>query len=472
MSCGNKHIRTVTRSGNYKSQLMIYPMVDSILLIDDDESLRRVTEYNLTAAGFKVITAGSGQEGLKKFGATSPDLVVTDVQLGDMDGLDVLAMVKKEAPDTPVIIITAFGTIEMAVKAMLAGAFHFITKPFDRETLRLTCTKALEMKNLRAQTRHLTEEVNRLTGATSMESANPAMAEILRTARKVAESEATVLISGESGTGKEVLARLIHQHSPRREGPMVAVNCAGIPESLIESELFGHVKGAFTGAIANRKGRMQAAAGGTLFLDEIGELKMDMQTKLLRALQERQVEPVGSDRTEDIDVRIIAATNKDLLEALGIGTFREDLYYRLSVVPLHLPPLRERREDIPALLQHFLKKFNAPVGVHFSSRALTQLQKYHWPGNIRELQNTVERCLILRQGDVIDEMDLKLPGPPASTAEVTLPTIPDEGLSLEEFEKELITKALEKSGGNRSEAARLLKIPRHVLIYRLEKFGL
>jgi DNA-binding NtrC family response regulator len=447
-------------------------MVDSILLIDDDESLRRVTEYNLTAAGFKVITAGSGQEGLKKFGATSPDLVVTDVQLGDMDGLDVLAMVKKEAPDTPVIIITAFGTIEMAVKAMLAGAFHFITKPFDRETLRLTCTKALEMKNLRAQTRHLTEEVNRLTGATSMESANPAMAEILRTARKVAESEATVLISGESGTGKEVLARLIHQHSPRREGPMVAVNCAGIPESLIESELFGHVKGAFTGAIANRKGRMQAAAGGTLFLDEIGELKMDMQTKLLRALQERQVEPVGSDRTEDIDVRIIAATNKDLLEALGIGTFREDLYYRLSVVPLHLPPLRERREDIPALLQHFLKKFNAPVGVHFSSRALTQLQKYHWPGNIRELQNTVERCLILRQGDVIDEMDLKLPGPPASTAEVTLPTIPDEGLSLEEFEKELITKALEKSGGNRSEAARLLKIPRHVLIYRLEKFGL
>ena len=447
-------------------------MSDRILLIDDDESLRRVTEYNLTAAGFKVITAGSGQEGLEKFSTASPDLVVTDVQLGDMDGLDVLATVKKEASDTPVIIITAFGTIEMAVKAMHEGAFHFITKPFDRDTLRLTCTKALELKSLRSQTRHLTEEVNRLTGATSMESANHAMAEILRTARKVADSEATVLISGESGTGKEVLARLIHQHSPRRDGPMVAVNCAGIPETLIESELFGHVKGAFTGAIANRKGRMQSAAGGTLFLDEIGELKLDIQTKLLRALQERQVEPVGSDRTEDIDVRIIAATNKDLLEAIGAGAFREDLYYRLSVVPLHLPPLRERREDIPGLLQHFLKKFNAPAGVRFSDLARERLKKYPWPGNIRELQNTVERCLILRQGNIIDEQDLKLPGPPASTAEITLPEIPDDGLSLEEVEKGLIVKALRKSGGNRSEAARLLKIPRHVLIYRLEKFDL
>jgi len=447
-------------------------MADRILLIDDDESLRRVTEYNLTAAGFKVITAASGQEGIKQFGAASPDLVVTDVQLGDMDGLDVLATVKKEAPDTPVIIITAFGTIEMAVKAMHAGAFHFITKPFDRDTLRLTCKKALELKNLRSQTRHLTEEVNRLTGATSMESANTAMAEILLTARKVADSEATVLISGESGTGKEVLARLIHQHSPRRNGPMIAVNCAGIPENLIESELFGHVKGAFTGAIANRKGRILSAAGGTLFLDEIGELKMDMQTKLLRAVQERQVEAVGSDRTEDIDVRIIAATNKDLLTAIEAGTFREDLYYRLSVVPLHLPPLRERREDIPGLLQHFLKKFNAPPGVRFSSQAQARLKKYHWPGNIRELQNTVERCLILRHGDVIDELDLKLPGPTAATTEVTLPEIPDEGLSLEELEKGLISKALEKSGGNRSEAARLLRIPRHVLIYRLEKFDL
>jgi two-component system NtrC family response regulator len=447
-------------------------MADCILLIDDDESLRRVTEYNLTEAGFKVITAASGREGLAQFHKRSPDLVVTDVQLGDMDGLDVLAAVKKGAPDTPVIIITAFGSIEMAVRAMHEGAFNFITKPFDRDTLRLSCKKALELKNLRSQTRHLTDEVNRLTGTEGMESANTAMAELLRTARKVADSEATVLITGESGTGKEVLARLIHQHSPRCNGPMVAVNCAGIPENLIESELFGHVKGAFTGAIANRKGRFQAAGGGTLFLDEIGELKMDMQTKLLRALQERQIEAVGSDRTDEIDVRIVAATNKELLEATQAGTFREDLYYRLSVVPLHLPPLRERREDIPSLVQHFLKKFNAPPGVRFSERAQVLLKQYNWPGNIRELQNTIERCLILRQGDVIKDTDLRLPIAPSAGAETTLPEIPEEGISLEEVEKGLIVKALEKSRGNRSEAARLLKVPRHVLIYRLEKFGL
>jgi two-component system NtrC family response regulator len=447
-------------------------MADCILLIDDDESLRRVTEYNLTEAGFRVITAASGREGLAQFHKRSPDLVVTDVQLGDMDGLDVLAAVKKGAPDTPVIIITAFGSIEMAVRAMHEGAFNFITKPFDRDTLRLSCKKALELKNLRSQTRHLTDEVNRLTGTEGMESANTAMAELLRTARKVADSEATVLITGESGTGKEVLARLIHQHSPRRNGPMVAVNCAGIPENLIESELFGHVKGAFTGAIANRMGRFQTAAGGTLFLDEVGELKLDMQTKLLRALQVRQIEAVGSDRTDEIDVRIVAATNKELREAIQTGSFREDLYYRLSVVPLHLPPLRERREDIPGLVQHFLKKFNAPPGVRFSDRAQALLKQYNWPGNIRELQNTIERCLILRQGDIIVDTDLRLPLAPSAGAETVLPDIPEEGISLEEVEKGLIIKAMEKSRGNRSEAARLLRVPRHVLIYRLEKFGL
>jgi two-component system NtrC family response regulator len=444
-------------------------MAERILLIDDDESLRRVTEYNLSSAGFKVITAESGHQGLKFFATKSFDLVITDVQLGDMDGLDVLAAVKKDSPDTPVIIITAFGSIEMAVKAMHEGAFTFITKPFDRDTLRLSCKKALELKSLRFRTQQLTEEVNRLTGTTDMESANTAMAELLKTALKVAGSEATVLITGESGTGKEVLARLIHQNSQRRNGPMVAVNCAGIPENLIESELFGHIKGAFTGAIANRKGRFQTAAGGTIFLDEIGELKMDMQTKLLRAIQEREIEAVGSDRTEEIDVRIVAATNKDLRNANASGGFREDLYYRLSVVPLHLPPLRERREDIPALLQHFLKKFNAPAGVRFSAQAETLLKKYPWPGNIRELQNTVERCLILRQGDIISDKELRLPSR-ETRGEFALPDIPEGGISLEEVEKGLILKALEKSNGNRSEAARLLKIPRHVLIYRLEKF--
>ncbi len=455
-------------------------MTDTILLIDDDPSLLRVTEYNLADGGFAVLTAASGSEGLEIFRRASPDMVVTDVQLGDMDGLAVLETVKQEAPDTPVIVITAYGSIELAVQAMHKGAFTFITKPFDRDTLRLSCRKALELGSLRRQARQLADEVNRLTGTRGMETANSAMAELLETALRVAESEATVLVSGESGTGKEVLARLIHQRSPRQAGPMVAVNCAGIPETLIESELFGHVKGAFTGAVAARKGRFQAARGGTLFLDEIGELKPDMQAKLLRAIQERQVEPVGADRSEEIDVRIIAATNRDLQAGIADGSFREDLYYRLSVIPLQLPPLRDRREDIPALARHFLKKFEAPAGVRFSDQALAAMARYDWPGNIRELQNVVERCVILRRSDLISPEDLRLPGlrsaeaaAPASAATgFVLPELPPEGISLEEVEKELIRRALARSGGNRSEAARLLRVPRHILIYRLEKFDL
>ncbi len=446
-------------------------MADTILLIDDDESLRRVTEYNLSEAGFDVIPSASGREGIELFKKNDPDLVITDVKLGDMDGLKVLSAIKRESPETPVIVITAFGSIEMAVKAMHEGAFTFITKPFERETLRLSCSKALELTSLRSQKEQLAEEVNRLTGTSGMETANSAMAELLETALKVASSEATVLITGESGTGKEVLARLVHQHSPRQKGPMVAVNCTAIPDNLIESELFGHVKGAFTGAVANRKGRFQAATQGTLFLDEIGELKTDMQAKLLRAIQEREVEPVGSDRTEKVDVRIIAATNKDLHEEVTKGRFREDLYYRLSVIPLHIPPLRERREDITTLGNHFLKKLGAPRGVKFSDQAMSIMKKYDWPGNIRELQNTVERSLILRKGNIIEPADINLPTAKAPDI-LEIPDIPPDGFSLEDIEKGLILKALEKSRGNRSQAARLLKIPRHVLIYRLEKFNI
>ena len=446
-------------------------MADTILLIDDDDSLRRVTEYNLSEAGFDVTSAASGKEALELYSKIQPDLVITDVKLGDMDGLEVLAAIKRISPETPVIVITAFGSIEMAVKAMHEGAFNFITKPFDRKTLRLACSKALELSALRSQKRQLADEIDRLTGTTGMETANSAMAELLETALKVASSEATVLITGESGTGKEVLARLVHQHSPRREGPMVAVNCTAIPDNLIESELFGHIKGAFTGAIADRKGRFQAASRGTLFLDEIGELKMDMQAKLLRAIQEREVEPVGADRSEKVDVRIIAATNKDLREEVEKGRFREDLFYRLSVIPLHIPPLRDRREDIPALANHFLKKLGAPRGVKFSDKAMALMKKYDWPGNIRELQNSVERSLILRKGTIIEPEDINLPMA-KSTEPLEIPEIPSQGISLEDIEKGLILKALEKSKGNRSQAARLLKIPRHVLIYRLEKFGI
>jgi DNA-binding NtrC family response regulator len=446
-------------------------MAELILLIDDDESLRRVTEYNLGAAGFQVLAASSGREGLALFREKTPDLVVTDVKLGDLSGLEILEAVKKEVPETPVIVITAFGSIEMAVTAMRLGAFNFITKPFDRDTLRLSCRKALELKALQSRNRLLTEEVDRLTGTEGMETVSSAMRELLRTALRAADSEATILVTGESGTGKEVLARLIHRNSHRRDLPLVTVNCAAIPPTLIESELFGHVKGAFTGAVASRKGRFQSASPGTLFLDEIGELALDMQAKLLRVIQEREVEPVGSDRRAKVDVRIIAATNRDLQEAIRQGEFREDLYYRIGVIPLHIPPLRERPEDIPLLARHFLKKFDAPPEVDFSEEAMEKVQRYSWPGNIRELQNLVERCVILRRDAIIEEDDLHFSRPPGGEA-CLLPEIPPEGISLEEVEKGLIQKALAMSGGNRSEAARMLKIPRHVLIYRLEKFGL
>ena len=446
-------------------------MKKSILLIDDDESLRRVTEYNLTLKGFDVITAHSGKQGLKKFKIHSPDIVVSDVKLGDMSGLDLLEHIKKESPDTPVIIITAFGSIEMAVQTMHKGAFNFITKPFDRDTLILSCEKALELKGLRSKTRHLTKEVNRLTGTAGIVTASSTMKELLDTASRAANSEATILITGESGTGKELLARLVHQNSPRSNGPMVIVNCAAIPPGLIESELFGHVKGAFTGAIANRKGYFQTASSGTLFLDEIGEMETDIQVKLLRAIQEKEVQPVGAEKPIDVDIRIIAATNLDLKKRIIREEFREDLYYRLSVIPLLIPPLRERVEDIPALVNHFLKKYDAPADITFSSAALNMLKKYAWPGNIREMQNLVERCIILRKSKIINIEDLNLINPKKSFSAQNI-FIPDQGISLEEIEKKYILKALEKANQNRSKAARLLKIPRHVLLYRLEKYGI
>lgn len=446
-------------------------MIETVLLIDDDPSLRRVTEYNLVQKGFDVISAASGQEGLEAFNSGSADLVVTDVKLGDMNGLDILETVKKKAPEVPVIVMTAFGSIEMAVSAMHKGAFNFITKPFDRDTLILCCQKALELKALRSKTRRMTHEINRLTGTAGIVSASSVMRSLLETASRAAGSEATILITGESGTGKEVLARLIHQNSPRKDGPLVTVNCAAIPEGLIESELFGHVKGAFTGAIKNRKGHFQAASGGTLFLDEIGELSTDIQVKLLRAIQEREVQPVGSEKVITVDIRIIAATNLNLQEKISASLFREDLYYRLSVIPLFLPPLRERPEDIPALVTHFLHKFEAPPDVCFSREAVEILKEHSWPGNIREMQNIVERCIILRRQNVIEPRDLQMLVQKPAAAGFD-PVIPDEGISLADIEKSYILKALEKTDQNRSKAARLLKIPRHVLLYRLQKYGL
>ncbi|MFH2090768.1 MAG: sigma-54 dependent transcriptional regulator [Pseudomonadota bacterium] len=446
-------------------------MTETILLIDDDPGLRRVTEYNLSTKGFHVVCAPSGQKGLELFDAATVDLVVTDVKLGDMSGLDILETIKNQAPDIPVIIMTAFGSIEMAVNAMHKGAFNFITKPFDRDTLILSCKKALELKGLRSKTKLMASEINRLTGTQGIITASSIMKSLLDKASRAASSEATILITGESGTGKEVLARLIHQNSPRANGSLISVNCAAIPPGLIESELFGHVKGAFTSAIKDRKGHFQTASGGTLFLDEIGELSTDIQVKLLRAIQEREIQPVGSEKVFKVDIRIIVATNLDLQEKIAQGQFREDLYYRLSVIPLLIPPLRERTEDIPALVTHFLKKFDAPPDVSFSAAAIELLKSYSWPGNIREMQNIVERCIILRKKNIIEPDDLQLPGQWSVNDSFEF-TIPDEGIALEDIEKKYIVKALEKAGQNRSKAARLLKIPRHVLLYRIEKYNL
>jgi len=448
-------------------------MTGHLLLIDDDESLLAVTSHNLSTGGFSVLEARSGEEGLALFEKKWVGLVVTDVKLSGMDGLAVLAAVKEINPDVPVIVITAHGSIELAVEAMKQGAFTFITKPFSRDTLRLSCRKALEMGSLQRKNRQLTDEIEAMRGKDAPVVASPAMEKLVATVRRVANSEAPVLITGESGTGKEVIARMIHRESPRSSGPLITVNCAAIPENLVESELFGHVKGAFTGAVSDQPGKFRAAAGGTLFLDEIGDLPLGIQAKLLRAIQEKEVEPVGSQKVISCDIRLVSATHRDLPKAIVDGAFREDLFYRIGVVPLHIPPLRERPEEIVPMANHFLFTFAPHSGrpIAFTKDAVDALVAHSWPGNIRELKNVVERCVILASGETIDTPDLALAGSPRASHSGPF-SLPEGGLNLPDLEQDLIRQALVRSGGNRSQAARLLGIPRHVLIYRLEKYGI
>ncbi len=442
-----------------------------ILVIDDDESLRRVLEYNLAQEGYAVLTAASGEQGIDLLRREGADLVVTDVRMAGMDGLQVMEQVRKLDPNTQVIILTAFGTIEMAVEAMRAGAFHYISKPFNRDELKLTISKALQLRDLERQNVVLRQELQSRVGLDHIIADSPPMRHILEMVERVAPTETTVLILGESGTGKEIIARAIHNNSPRAEGPFVAVNCAAIPENLLESELFGHVRGAFTGAIRDRVGKFEAAEGGTVFLDEIGEMRPDLQVKILRCLEERTLERVGDNRPIRVDVRVLAATNKDLGKAIQAGEFREDLYYRLNVVPLSIPPLRERREDIRALTQFFLKRLAAPPRLTVTPEAFRALKKYEWPGNVRELENALERAMIFHRGDVIDVSDLPetIRAPKAREAAALSVTLPESGLSLEEVEKELILRALQKHDWNQSRAARYLGITRHTLLYRMEK---
>ncbi|HEY6871837.1 MAG TPA: sigma-54 dependent transcriptional regulator [Geobacteraceae bacterium] len=445
-------------------------MTAKILIIDDDTSLRRVLEYNLQEEGYRVFAAADGEAGLLLFDGEQPDLVITDLKMPGIGGFQVLAAVKERSPRTPVMVITAFGAVETAVEAMKLGAYDYITKPFNRDELRLTVRKALEMRGLAEENRRLKEELSERAEFKSIVGISRGMERVFAVVRKVADTEATVLITGESGTGKELVARAIHSLSTRRANPFVAINCAAIPRELLESELFGHVKGAFTGAVRDKAGKFQAADGGTLFLDEVGELPVDLQPKLLRALQEREVEPVGGASPRKLDVRVVAATNADLEEAIAAGTFREDLYYRLAVIPVHLPPLRDRPDDIPLLVRHFVAKHGAPA-VAFAPEALAAFAGYAWPGNVRELENTVERLLILRNSDAIGLAELpdKIRGGGRDRGGRVV-NLPPEGYSLEQLEREVVVEALERCDWNQAAAARFLRIPRHTLIYRMEKY--
>jgi two-component system NtrC family response regulator len=449
-------------------------MKNRILVIDDDASLRRVLEYNLQQEGYEVQAAASAEEGLYLFGQSPPCLVITDMKMSGMDGMMLLKTVKERSPETLVIIITAYGTVDVAVEAMKAGAYDYITKPFNREALKLTVSKALQFSGLAEENKRLKSELADKTDFHTIVGSSREMEKVFEVIRKVAYTEAAILITGESGTGKELVARSIHANSSRKDAPFVAINCAAIPRELLESELFGHVKGAFTGAVRDKIGKFQLADRGTIFLDEVGDLPVEMQPKLLRALQEKEVVPVGGTKVQKLDVRVVSATNLNIDKAIADGTFREDLYYRLSVIPIHLPTLRERRKDIPILIRYFCTKHGADT-ITFAQDALETLVMYPWPGNVRELENTVERLLIMRNGEtitleelpekILEEKTLRQPGSPCVT-------LPDEGYSLEQLEREVVVNALERNNWNQAAAARFLRIPRHTLIYRLEKYGI
>jgi two-component system NtrC family response regulator len=448
----------------------------TILAIDDDDSLRRVVEYNLAEEGYRVITAADGRSGLEAYQRQPVDVVLTDIRMPGMEGIELLARLKAMQPELPVIMLTAFGTIDSAVEAMRLGAFDYLTKPFSRDQLRASVRKALEVAELRSENRQLREVVSERFSFANMIAGSRAMRAVSDTASRVAQTDTTVLLTGESGTGKELLARAIHFNSGRARGAFVTVNCAAIPEQLLESELFGHRRGSFTGAVADKRGKFEMANGGTVFLDEIGELAPLLQVKLLRVLQEREIDKVGETRPIKVDVRVLAATNRDLEKMIAGGTFREDLYYRLAVVSIRMPPLRERVDDIPLLVDAFLEKHAqrlAHARPAIQKDVYSAFNLYSWPGNIRELENVVERALVLDQDGVIalDDLPDRLRTRAQRIGNVRI-ELPDEGISLEKVERELILTALEKHDWNQTRAAAYLDITRSTLLYRMQKYAL
>jgi DNA-binding NtrC family response regulator len=452
-------------------------MKKSILVIDDEETLRKALERFLKEQGYEVTSAADGQAGLIQLKEKPFDLLLVDLMLPQISGIEVIRKGREIQPGLVAIVMTGFGTIPSAVEAIRAGAYHYVTKPFDLEDIASLLKKALEHSQLKEENLRLKKELREKYGFENIIGQSSRMQEIYSLVRKVAESESTVLIMGESGTGKELLARAVHFRSPRAEKPFVAVNCAAIPEGLLESELFGHMKGAFTGAVQTRPGKFELADHGTIFLDEIGDMSPKLQVKVLRVLQDRRFEPVGSNKTREVDIRIIAATNQDLARAVADGRFREDLFYRLNVIPITLPPLRERRDDIPLLIGHFLKKYNRENQrevTGFSPEALELLLNYRWPGNVRELENFVERLVILKGKGQIEAEDL-----PPNFQRLEKPRFleeipfPEDGISFKDlvqrFEMELIRRALQQSGGNKNKAARLLQLNRTTLVEKMKR---
>jgi DNA-binding NtrC family response regulator len=448
-----------------------------IVVVDDDSSIRRVMKMQLEEAGYEVALASDGEQARALIDERRPKLVITDLRMPCSDGLDLLRHIRNGMRDTTVIIITAFATVETAVDAMKSGAYDYISKPIDYDALALAVHRAMERQTLLEEVRNLRSALDEKYGFENIVGRSKPLLHVLQQASRVAQHDATVLIHGETGTGKELLARAIHHNSRRSSQPFVTINCGAIPNELLESELFGYTRGAFTGASTAKPGKIEMADGGTLFLDEIGELSMDMQVKLLRLLQQGEIDKIGSTSPRVVDVRVVAATHRNLHAMIEDGTFREDLYYRLAVVPLELPPLRERREDIPELVQHLFRKHkerHALPKLRLASNVTPALMNYRWPGNVRELENVLERMVVLSDGDEVDMLDV--PGeiraadaPESGSFAVQLP---EQGISLEAVERELLLRALERFNWNQTQAARYLDISRRTLMYRMEKYNL
>lgn len=449
----------------------------TILIVEDEPKMLRLLELTLAEEGFATRAAADAEAGLKHLGQEQIDLVITDLKLPGMNGLEFLQAVKRTSASMPVVVMTAYGTVETAVEAMKAGASDYVLKPFSLEEIKIIVHKELDVRRLREENRSLREALGHRYEFKNIVARSPQMQEVLSTVDRVAPSNSTVLLGGESGVGKDLIARAIHQHSRRASGPFIKINSTAIPENLLESELFGYEKGAFTGAATSKPGKFELADKGTIFLDEIGDIPGSTQVKLLRVLQEREFERLGGTKTLKVDVRVVAATNQDLRVALEQGTFREDLYYRLNVVPISIPPLREHKEDIPYLADYFIGRFAHDSGkpiTGITAAAQKVLMEFHWPGNVRELENIIERAVALSNGTVLDVTDIRLDRAPvagAATGAGAATPFPPQGQTLEQFEDDIIKEALRRADGNKSQAARLLGLSRNALRYRLTKIG-